>query len=406
MKLVPLSTSSCLLLSSIFACAPESRIVPVYPGGAGGGAGGDNGGGGAGGAVGGSGGAVGGAGAAGAPGGGAGRGGSGGAPTPDAGFGFGVRDGAAAMGGAGGGLNCGMMKHVLERIPPEIIVVLDRSTTMKNPVGVGSTVSRLDEVKMALDDVVKQTERSVRWGFTVFPTVEHCDVAEPMEVGVAAMNYTAMSAGMMRTTVNMGVTGTPMQLAIRKATRHFASLATRNPKYIILGTDGLPNCLYDPVAMRPRTSQYDIDGTVQAITDARTAGVQTFVLGIAAQRDPNPVVPDSPAALDRMAVAGGQARTAMPRFYPANSRADLVQILNDITVRAGSCVFPLTTPPMDRNLVTVRVDGMEVARDATNGWSYGPDGMTIVLNGTSCEALRMVRGRDPMVEITYGCVVQ
>jgi hypothetical protein len=340
------------------------------------------------------------------PGGGSGGGAPGKAGPGGAGPGFSF-PAAAPRGTDAGARSCGEEAHTLERLPPEIIVVLDRSKTMGNPVVAGAAPSRLDEVKTALDDIVRQTERTVHWGFTLFPSPNHCDVTRDMEVPVAPGNYAAMSQGLARATVNEGTAGTPMQAGVRKATSHFRSRPSANPKYIVLGTDGLPNCWYDSAMMRPRTSAYDVAGTVQAIRDARAVGVHTFVLGIAARADATAQagVPDSPAALNMMAEAGGEPRAGGQKFYPVNSRAELVQALNDITVRVASCTFPLARPPGDPSLVTVKVDGKEVARDGANGWSFGADNRSIVINGAACDEIRTVRGRDPMVQVIYGCVV-
>ncbi|HEY0714515.1 MAG TPA: hypothetical protein VGF45_17655, partial [Polyangia bacterium] len=115
---------------------------------------------------------------------------------------------------------CGEEKHTLERLPPEIIVILDRSNTMRFPVG-ASPNSRLVDVAVALDDVVKVTQNKVLWGLRFFPPVHGCDVPDDREVPLALDNHAPISMALKAATPNNGPTGTPMQRAVRKATDSF-----------------------------------------------------------------------------------------------------------------------------------------------------------------------------------------
>lgn len=286
---------------------------------------------------------------------------------------------------------CGEEKYTLERSPAEIIFILDRSSTMGLPVG-GSPNSRLTEVAIALDDVIKQTQNNVYWGLRFFPPVQGCDVGNEMEVDLALDNHPKIAPALMAARPNGMRPGTPMQLAVRKATTFFMGRTTPNPKYIVLGTDGLPNCRDGSIGAD------DTMGTIQAIADARAAGIRTFVVGIA----PGDFNPGHP--LNAMADAGGQARLMEPRYYPVNNRAELAQVLNEITVRAGSCVFPLSKQPSSPDHVTLRINGKEVPKDASNGWSWNAAGTSVVLNGNSCSELQ--QSRIPLtVQVLFGCQI-
>jgi hypothetical protein len=304
----------------------------------------------------------------------------------------------ASSGGNGGGKSCFEESFVPERVPPEIIVVMDRSNTMAMPV-MPSGNTRLGEVSLAIDDVVKQTEAKVFWGLKYFGG--GCEVPDAPEVPVAGMNYATMSSTLKTTMAITATYGTPMAIAVRKAVEHLRSRTTPNPKYIVLGTDGLPNCGISPADNLPHRSITDTAGAVKAIGEARAAGFHTFVVGIAVTDKEGMSAP----GLNMMADAGGEARMANPHFYPVNNRAELVQVLGDITVAVSTCIYPLSKPPPDPKLVQVTVEGKKAANDPTNGWSLGPDMMSVVLNGAACEQVKAVRGRDPEVKVTFGCYV-
>jgi hypothetical protein len=347
------------------------------------------------------GGAASGAGAAGGAGAGTGAPGSGGPESsvgsfrfPDAGAGAGAGAAGGARGtGADPVKTCGIEQHKLQRVPPELVLVLDRSRTMSYPV-TASPNNRWVEVTQALDVVLRHTERTVLWGLKWFPTTVGCAVTDPMEVPVATGNYRSMLTAMQGTSPNLGTGGTPMQLGLRKATAHLASRKTPNPKYLVLGTDGLPNCKDGDRMLG------DTDGTIQAIRDALQAGFKTFVLGIAAHEQGASAL----GKMNMMAEAGGEARAADPKFYPVNNRDELVKTLNDITVRVSTCVFPLSKPPPNPNDVYVKVNGKKVDKDDMNGWSFGPNMQSIVLNGGACDQLKQTGTTvDLDVQIIFGC---
>jgi hypothetical protein len=51
--------------------------------------------------------------------------------------------------------------------------------------------------------------------------------------------------------------------------------------------------------------------------------------------------------------------------------------------------------------ILVKGDGQVIPKDNTNGWSYGPGMMSVVLNGTFCD---MVKAKTiTNVETIFGC---
>ncbi|HEY0706660.1 MAG TPA: hypothetical protein VGG33_07685, partial [Polyangia bacterium] len=93
---------------------------------------------------------------------------------------------------------CGFQNFTLMKETPEILLVLDRSSSMNRPPAgtpgmmpmAGATL--WTDTLTALDQVVKNTEGSVHWGLKMFPQPTACMVADVAEVEVAANNYMAV----------------------------------------------------------------------------------------------------------------------------------------------------------------------------------------------------------------------
>jgi hypothetical protein len=328
---------------------------------------------------------------AGRPGGGA--GGAGGStitgmvPMPD----FGFKPGAAKDGGTGDAKNCGAMLFNLERAPAQILIVLDRSGSMNEivPPIVGT---KWVNVTAALNETVTATNDSVLWGLKVFPQPTGCVVADGADVPIAAMNSAPIAAGIQAVTP---VGSTPTALAVTKAAAYLQGLGTTTPKYIVLATDGQPNCRAGGLG-----GSMDPDGAVMAVQAAATAGFHTFVVGIATTGT------EADGTLNNMATAGLEPRTTDPKYYPVTSRADLVAALGLITGQVTNCVFPLNQLPPAPADVTVRINGMVVPRDTGHmmGWDLTSNNGAVQVYGSFCDTLK-ASGAGAKVDIVYGCYI-
>lgn len=321
-------------------------------------------------------------------------------PNPDAGGGnagaAGGNAGAAGgnAGGAGGqggnvnpgsggqGGNCGLVTVKLEKRPPEVVMVFDRSSSMTATVP-GTANSRFVEATVAIFDVLAKTNDTVMWGLKMFPTGVQCGVTPGVDVPVGAQTAPAVTAAI--TAMPPGTpAGTPTHLAVAEATAQLRMRTTDNAKYILLATDGEPNC----------PDGGDVP-SVAAIAAATAAGFHTFVVGIATAGTTADTV------LNAMAEAGGEARAGATKYYPATVRDELTTTLTQITGQITNCVYPLAQKPPSPNDVAVNVGTMRIARDATNGWTYG-DGMnSVVLKGTACDLAKSGQAGD--VTIVLGC---
>ena len=299
------------------------------------------------------------------------------AQVPDGGFRYPNPDGKV----------CGSSKHTLAKIPAEMVLVLDRSTSMNEQTSPG--VSKWTDASAAVDAVVSTSPGSVSWGLKLFPSGDVlCQVSPDIEVPLGPATAPAIAAAIAARPPGTISTGTPTTDAIRRVTEYLTTLASPTRKYIVLATDGLTTCPNGGVDL--------VDQTVAAIAGAAAAGLETFVIGFATKDTES-------SALDRMADAGGRPRATAPRFYPAANRAELEAAFRAITGLLTTCTFPLATRPMDPNFVTVLVEGMFVPRDLTHtqGWDYASGGSAVEVHGPICDSLKA--GASLKVEVFHGC---
>ena len=290
------------------------------------------------------------------------------------------------------GRTCDKRTFGLQKVPPDLLIVQDKSGSMdetpdqicrRGCVG----MSKWDLITAAINQVVGQTQASIRWGITFFPADRECGVAAAPVVPIADMNAMPIAGAI---AANMPNGATPTAAAIGAATMYLATQGDPNPKYILLATDGLPNCMGGVAGAN------DPDGAIQAVTDSAKNGIPVFVVGIGN-------IAEGTAELTSLAVAGGRPQAADPKYYPVSSTADLVNVLGTIGGMIGSCSFGLGGAPPDPTSVKVTAGGVKIPNDPThmNGWDYGTGNMSIQLFGSWCDMAKAGTLKDLSAEL--GC---
>jgi len=401
-------------------------------------------------------------------------GGSGGGFSPlfdDAG----IPSDAMTQGGPGGEnpqdtlIDCGFDSFNVERIPPNVLVVLDRSGSMmrnvSGNVSADPAMSRWFIAETAINTITSSTQADISWGMKMFPTCRNpgagkhpwrCNdgdgnhnpcAIDGMETLPALGRSSAIQAALAAARPVIDSGATPTALGIKSAVATLRGIKDNRPKFILLVTDGGPNCgvytgsnckvdfnqsgctmcgstqcnfaLPSPnrcTEVSPVTNQSFCaanapcdriqgcdtgDNSVSEIQAAVAAGIPVFVLGFA--------IPDPSATnlahltLNRMAMAGGRpfAGAGQYQYYDADDQASLMKALSEIAASTVSCTFALEDPPADDAVAFVTVDERTLPNNPQDGWSFGPGRNSIIFNGTACSRLKA--GDFKKTKITFGC---
>ena len=330
--------------------------------------------------------------------GGAGKGGSG--PAGTTGIGGFILAGA----GGGGGRTCGLQTFDLERKPAEILLLLDRSASMKDPPdgAPSGSAPKWDLIIPAIKQVIMDTDMSVHWGLKVFPegTGSECiagSVTNKIDVPIAPMNASTV-INAINMTMDEG-NGTPTGDAVNAAVAYLQTLTSTNRKYILLATDGEPSC-----AGTSQGSSSARPYAVTAVTNAANLSFHTFVVGVATTKD------SATTVLNDLAVAGKEPRASLlTRFYLGTTQNDLSAALAFITGQASSCIFPLNPPPPVKDDPTklgvyFTSADIKIPHDpaSQNGWTYlNAENSSLQVYGSWCDMIKSA-GADK-VKIIYGC---
>jgi hypothetical protein len=322
-----------------------------------------------------------------------GGGGPGGGAVDDGGMAAGGLGGSSGSSGSSGpsadGPNCGLTRFAVQRLPPNVLIILDKSTSMldfaKGLLGCLflQCNSKWTDMKNALTATVTATQGTINWGLKLFPTDGSCGVSEGVAAPVAPNNASAVNGVI---AANNPSGSTPTRLALEGGGRYLMGLSTPNPRYIVLATDGLPTC-------SEQGNGADDAATIKAVADIAAAGVPVYVIGVGTQGGGD-------ATLNAMAMSGGKPRAADPAYYPVTTSADLSAALSAIGGQIVTCTLPIQDPPDPTN-IAVDADGVRVPRSATDGWDYGADMKSIQLSGTWCANYQNGTIKD--VQTIFGC---
>jgi hypothetical protein len=311
--------------------------------------------------------------------------------------------------------NCHEQTFAPEKVgDPDIMIVFDKSGSMAD----GSKYSQTSNAVSAA--VTSAAGSQVYWGLIFFPNGGDCAVATAPDVPVGP-NGASQIPGVLSSNSPTG--STPAHLAIDLAIQSYNLMTDDRAHYILIATDGMPNCEGDPITL-PSYCTVDADCNnpdlyceptglpapypagicvpkpkdmaINEIALALQYGIKTYVVGM----DIDTGVQDT---LNRMAEAGGTARSGDPKYYPVSDQSSLEEALANITMQIISCTFALDqAPPSDPSYIGVSVGGQPIARDPTqtNGWDVDAAALTITFYGDACTALQ---SNPEAVSVTFAC---
>jgi hypothetical protein len=329
---------------------------------------------------------------------------------------------------------CGVTSVEASFSAANVLLVIDKSSSMDDqPDGFES--KKWQALKAALAPALEATAEEMSFGLLLYPfgadaeipldCFEGCcevpvgpaAVQVPIEAGEGSVEEVLEA---LEATGPGG--GTPTAAALEAALDYFtlgAGAALSGDRYVLLATDGGPNCNPDNTCGADTCTpnldgdcpegnccdgegQYCLDdvAVVEQIEALAKAGVPTFVVGI-------PGTEKYGDYLSSFALAGGVPNPDTPPDYYAVSAAGGVEALTqtfvDITTHlVRSCEVELAEAPREKKLVNVAVDCEIVPFEDGAGWDIAPDApTTLVLAGDACKHLKREGARR--VDVVYGC---
>jgi hypothetical protein len=324
-----------------------------------------------------------------------------------------------------------------------MLILLDKSGSMGKP-GLGSTSSKWDAMKAALNTALNKARVTINFGLDLFPradvaatcTGQTCcatsALGEPLTVPVGAGTETVPAILSALSAATPGG-GTPMAAALARALDYYTvgdGFSLPGDRYVLLVTDGGPNC---DTAATPScdatacTRNLDPDPNCNLSTNCCStaalavncldnasvtteiqalaiAGIKTIVVGIPGS---DPYV----SYLNAFAQAGGKPQTGGTTAYYAVADSagatGLADTLQSIAIDlVNGCVITYARPPDDPQLVNVLVDCALVPREPISGgdgsyWTLDMAASTITLGGPICDTI-LNQGVN-RVDYVFGC---
>lgn len=287
---------------------------------------------------------------------------------------------------------CDEVKITAGTIPPNLMLVVDKSGSMRDDTCAVGCDRKIDDAKTALVFLLNSGNGQIRFGWMPYPIDSWC---APGVVDVPCGDDTVATIIPKVNSLSPNG-GTPTGETLEAANAEQGLHDESRSNFVVLLTDGLPTC---PVGGGQDVTEQDKTRALNAVTALHQAGIDTFVIGLGETLNDS----GDPTLLNQMAEAGGRARAGADKYYKANSLNELQTALQDIGGMVIGCNLSLGTIPEEPNYLWVYFDGVPVPRDRNhiNGWDYDPDRNQVNFYGPACDQLRSGQVGD--VDIKMGC---
>ncbi|HVI01166.1 MAG TPA: hypothetical protein VM869_20760 [Enhygromyxa sp.] len=304
-------------------------------------------------------------------------------------------DGTCMIGG-----DCGGFVFSIEAVPPNLLILLDRSGSMDASVP-NSNLNRWEVAKQAIELVTTMFDDKIRFGLATYSACvgNGCSPGTTV-VPIADQNAAAIN-GFLAMTVGEGSnngdsvngqglieylcdSGDPETSTGASLDAQIGSQPLQDPERdnaIMLITDGAESgdCVFDGT-----------DGpTAAANLFGQAIPVKVFAVGFGGANIDE---------INAIAQAGGTG-TGYLADMADNLNAALEQIANAV----ATCTFELDQVPPDAAEIFVFFDKdpAGVPNDPNNGWTYDPMTNTVTFHGAACDAIKS--GAVVDIDIVYGC---
>jgi Mg-chelatase subunit ChlD len=326
-------------------------------------------------------------------------------------------------------------KFAVQNNKPNLMLLVDTSGSMGEPSCSGCSTTRWQELQGAVSSFVSEVGPKARFGLTNYPANNVCAPAGATQVhfDLPASLQDDDLAGLQAQVDGINNTlqnvlrpqgGTPTSESLRFVGGLSSLRDPHRSDYILLLTDGLPNCnpgnpvngVDDPAACKctlasgctatpssPGAPDYrrlgclDANTSVQRLAELHEEGIRTIVVGFGALLTGN----DAEQTLNAMALAGGfptgcTGPGPCPRYYPASNQDELRKVLNLIFENlTNPCELRLAPEelPSDPRLVLVKLtdqagtqtleNGRDYVLDSNSGWlQFGEEACSRIQRST------------------------
>jgi hypothetical protein len=239
-------------------------------------------------------------------------------------------------------------------------------------------VDRWTPAVAALKSLTAMFQTKVSFGLTIFPG-EGMGRGSECTTGTQRVPVGLNTATAIATALDASGPGgyTPTSSTLQEVLKQVQAKKTSPdaevpPQYVLLVTDGSPNC----VGANALNDQQAHQATIQAIDALAKVGVKTYVIGYDASVDPTLA-----KQLTEYAQHGGTNN-----FFAVQDGPSLVSKFTEITSVAAECTYTLDKKPDDKRYVRVELDKETLTVDSADGWSL--DDKTVTISGAACTKLR------------------
>ena len=227
-------------------------------------------------------------------------------------------DGAASAvdGGVYAPATCGVSTTTLFPRPAEVMLVLDRSTTMADALPADET-DKWTATVSGIESAVLASHDATAWGLMLFPKATDdsacCqmpanDLSPVAEVAPEQQSTSAISAALAQSAPT-GI-GAPTARALIQAANYLVARGTGTSKYIVLASGADPTCASDSLCTGASTIDYARTKETVAHV-ASVLGIPVAVAGIALPAAGNVIQPNSRVQLfTDLANLGGMLEAA------------------------------------------------------------------------------------------------
>jgi hypothetical protein len=286
---------------------------------------------------------------------------------------------------------CNAQEIVAKAVPPNMLIVLDRSCSMTGAVGNSTKWAIAVE---ALNKMTADFNGKIRFGMTLFPDLAGGDCGQgTIPIPVAEGNEMAIQDLLTKSLVKAdkyfpdGPCVTNIDTAMLQASGEPAFTDVDRDSYALLVSDGKQSAGCGGDAGDKKTEMY--------IADLFAKGVPTFVIGFAVGVDS--------AQMNAFATAGGVPASGATKFYDAADQASLDAALKTIAAKTLSCSYALETAPPSPDEIYVFLNDQKVSKDPSHmsGWDYDAATNQVIFYGQSCDDLK--NGVVSDIDIVLGC---